>query len=357
MKTFLRPGLTAVCLAGLLLSAPAQERQASLKADRVNVRGEATLQSEVITQLREGEMITVLEEITLEKPGPGEPAKWARVLLPSNTPVWVHKLFIDPDTRTVKASKLNVRAGPGENFSVVGQLANGASVREIRTVGDWMEIEPPSGTYAYVAAEFLQFAEPAPMLADKPAKPATLPAVEPAPEAVKPAMPAKPAPTEPVVPVETVNVEAPPAVATASQPKPVTLPPPPAPPAEPIVAPPPTEAAPPPVVAKPTPKPVTLPEVEIAPAPPATPAPDEPPPKRVVEREGIVKRSWSIQAPSPYLLADPQTGQTVNYLYTADTGLQLKYYVGRHIRVSGPEALDSRWKTPLLKIETLQTLP
>lgn len=371
MKTLVRLSAAAACLAGFLLQAPAEEKKATLKADRVNVRGGATLNSEVITQLRAGETITVLEEITVEKPGPGEPAKWARILLPSNTPVWVHASFIDPATKTVNASKLNVRAGPGENFSVVAQLKKGDAVREIRTVEEWMEIEPPAGACAFVAADFLdlsapsQPAEPALAAKKQEAKPAE-PAEPAKPKELAKLDEPKPAAPAPITTVETVTTDPAPAVATDVKPakpmakadpaKPATLPA-----AEPIVAPPPVVVPP---VAAPSsapaakPAPAALPEPVIAPAPPAKPAVSEPPPKRVVQREGMVKRTWSIQAPTSFALVDPDTGQTINYLYTADTGLQLKYYVGQKIRVSGPESLDARWpRTPMILIETLETLP
>lgn len=372
MKNFSSFSMAAVCLAGVLLSAVADEKKATLTADRVNVRGEATLNSEVITQLREGETVTVLEEITVEKPGPGQPAKWARILLPSNTPVWVYAPFIDPATKTVTASRLNVRGGPGENFSVVARLNQGDAVREIRTVDAWMEIEPPAGTHAFVAAEFLKMETP--MLAantpDRPAEPVT----PPAPETPRPKEMPTPKPPEPIVTVETVTPAPPPAVATDMRANRKTPPPAVVPVPEPIVALPPTQVAPPETTPPPppprtiqprpvrTPEPVKpelpkVPEPVVAPPPPEKPASTEPPPKRIVEREGIVKRAWSIQAPSGFVLEDPVTGQTVNYLYTGETGLQLKYYVGKHIRVTGPEALDSRWKTPLLEVQTLQSFP
>jgi hypothetical protein len=353
MKIFVRI-LTAACLAAVSSAARAEELPATVKGDRVNVRGRATLDSEAITQLRTGETVIVIEQITLPKPGPGEPTNWARILLPANTPVWVSTLFLDPETKTVKGTKLNVRAGPGERFSVVGQLAKGDKVREIRTLEDWMEIEPPPGTYAFVAADLLDLKAPlkTPELAAKKDDKPAVPAPTPEPVKVEPPKPPEPAP---ITKVETVPSEPVPPVAGDIKPKPSVKPVTPAP--EPIVAPPPVVVTPPPVVVTPAPKPV-VPDPVVAPAPPVKPAVEEPPPKRVVEREGVVKRTWSIQAPTPYALVDTTTGQIINYLYTSDTGLQLKYYLGQRIRVSGPEALDSRWpKTPLLTIQTLQTQP
>jgi uncharacterized protein YgiM (DUF1202 family) len=109
-------------------SGRAQPPQPGLvKATDVNVRGQATIYSEVVTQLNEGETVTILEEITLNDPQQGEPAKWYRIALPSDTPVWVHGHFVD-DNRKVTATRLNVRAGPGENFSILGRIEQGTAL-------------------------------------------------------------------------------------------------------------------------------------------------------------------------------------------------------------------------------------
>ena len=46
---------------------------------------------------------------------------------------------------TAGAQPLNLRAGPGENFSIVGRIDRGTPVKEIRTEKSWMEIEAPAG--------------------------------------------------------------------------------------------------------------------------------------------------------------------------------------------------------------------
>ena len=76
----------SVAMGLAVLTARAQET-AVVKKDRVNVRAQATQSSEVITQLKKGEIVAVLEEVTPKKHKRGEPAKWARIQLPSNTPV------------------------------------------------------------------------------------------------------------------------------------------------------------------------------------------------------------------------------------------------------------------------------
>src|SRR6185369_16563798 len=54
------------------------------------------------------------------------------------------------------SKKLNLRAGPGESFSVLGSLERGATVNPVETKNGWIQIEPPANTYAFVAAMYLK---------------------------------------------------------------------------------------------------------------------------------------------------------------------------------------------------------
>ena len=143
----------SICVANFAASG---EEVATVKGDRVNVRGQAKLNSEVVTQLKRGEAVTVLEEIEVKKPKKGDPPKWAKILLPANTPVWVYAPYIELTNKTVNIRRLNVRAGPGENYSILGRLDRGTPVKEIRVVENWMEIEAPATACAFVAADLLE---------------------------------------------------------------------------------------------------------------------------------------------------------------------------------------------------------
>jgi hypothetical protein len=146
-----------------------------------------------------------------------------------------------------------------------------------------------------------------------------------------------------------------------------------------ITAVPPTETTPPPTEPKPadamppttvlTPaEPVVAPPVEhdttagnliAMPTPDSTVEPEppaEPPPPRVVSHEGVVRRTLSIQAPTPYALVNPATGKTVNYLYSPTTNLDLSLYRGLRIVVTGEESLDTRWSTPVVNIRRIHVL-
>ena len=83
----------------------------------------------------------------------------------------------------------------------------------------------------------------------------------------------------------------------------------------------------------------------------------EPPPPRIVEHEGVVRGTFSIQAPSKFQLVSPETKQPIDYLYTTSTNLDLSRYKGMHIIVTGEEALDPRWKnTPVITIQKIEVL-
>ena len=179
-----------------LRSVPLLPGPATVIASNVNVRGQAGLKGEVITHVTKGQPVTVLEEITLKKSAPDEPSAWARIVFPTNAHVWINGSFIDVSNKTVIPKKLNVRGGPGENFSVLGALKRGDAVKDFGAKGDWLEIEPPPDTYAFVAAQYLKQEAPAmPTLAG-----ATEPA--PTPATVAETAPIPTAPTETPVPAE-----------------------------------------------------------------------------------------------------------------------------------------------------------
>jgi hypothetical protein len=291
---------------------------ATVKSADVNVRGRASFTGETVGHLPKGDTVTVLEQITLGRVTQGEPAEWARIALPPGIPVWVDGAYVDADAKTVKARRVNLRGGPGENFSVLGRLEKGAAVKEIKREKGWVEIEAPTNAYAFVAAEFLEMQPP-------PAAVVTAPAPTPAPEpqVVNVNTPAPPvAATEPVAPepgppksqtereLEALNR------ATAAEPAPVA--------------------------------PVPAPE------PPAT---NEPVTPRIITREGFVRRAYNIQAPTDFELRDIQSGSLIDYLQPKP-GQNFKIFVGTRVTVTGPEGMDPRWKrTPVLEVQTVDLMP
>jgi len=202
--------------------------------------------------------------------------------------VWVNSSFIDPNEKTIKPRRLNLRGGPGENYSVLGRLQRGDKVKEVSTKGDWLEIEAPTNSYAFVAAAYLK-QEPAGSL-----------------------------------PVEQTSVPEPASVDTN---------------AAPVFA------------AGDTNIVTTSTEGGTA------PAADEPLAKRVVSREGLVRGTTSIQAPTRFELISTENRKVIDYLFTESPELDLRRYKGLHIVVTGEEGLDERWpNTPVLTIQEITVL-
>jgi len=292
---------------------------AEVDVNNINVRGQASFKGEVITHLHQGDTVTVLEQINLPKHKPDEPAQWAKIAYPAGANVWVNAKYIDADTKTVKPKKLNLRAGPGENYSVVGLITRDSPVNEISNKGNWMEIEPPTNAYAFVAAMYLKQEAPAVAAAN------TAPTAEAAPP---------PAPA----PAETTPA---PALTPVPESQPVAA------------APAPAETTTAPANAAETNATATV----AAMNPPAAPAEQTPPPPRVVTHEGFVRHVSSVIAPTAYELYDTNTFMTIDYLYSTTTNLDLSRYNGLHIVVTGEEGLAERWhETPVLTIQRIYVL-
>jgi hypothetical protein len=103
----------------------------------------------------------------------------------------------------------------------------------------------------------------------------------------------------------------------------------------------------------------------VTPAPAETPKTivtkpkvEDVPLRRVVRREGLVRSTVSIQAPTYYELLNPENRKTINFLHAENLEVNLKDYRGRRIIVTGEEAIDPRWpKTPVIEVETLELIP
>jgi len=278
-----------------LKTVPLVAGPAIVAANHVNVRGQAKLKSEIVTRLTNGEPVTVIEEIVRNDSGPDEPSAWAKISLPPGAHTWVNTTYLDAN-KAVKPKKLNLRAGPGENYSVLGQLQGGETVNPLNVKGDWTEIEPPTNAYAFVAAQYL-----------KQEAPGTLATTTPVAEA----------PVIAATTTDTATTHAPSETGATN----------------------------------------TLADATPVATTPTAPASDEPPPKRIVQREGLVRGTFSIQAPTHFELISPDNGKTIDYLYTTAPSLDLRRYKGLRIIVTGEEGLEERWgNTPMLTIQKIQVL-
>jgi len=342
--------------------------KATVQGDRVNVRARPGLRSEVIGRLRQGQEVTVVEEAFAKQATNTPPEAWWRIQLPPEIAVWVFTDYVDPKTSSVTANQLNVRAGPGFLHQIVGRIPQGTKVEILQRAGDWLRIKAPKGATGYVASFLLKKIEPKPQPPPAaasppktaPAKPAAsqeIPkpkphkqhkAVQPAAPSPQPSAkptapkPAAPKPAAPRLPAPSKAKPAPPRAQARTPLKPVLIPPelrgkPAAPKAGPAL-----------------PKPSA--SRETAPRP--SPAAYNLQKARRAIREGLVRRTWSIQAPAPYVLRGLDTGEAIDYLYPAKPSIRIKPFRGKRVLVEGREYIDSRWpKTPVLLVEKITVAP
>ena len=314
--------------------------------ERVNVRARPSLASEVICQLNTGSRVQVLGHLRSENPG--EPKEWYRIQAPAQSTLWVSSQYIDPNTQAVTASRLNVRVGRGTNFSVVGRIERNTIVTPIRSLAGWTAIQPLPGTEAYLAAEFVDLIpekETESSVSENPSGQAPpIVSDEEIPEIIID----EPKETEPGPQAEN-GTKTPPALGDSTLPPPIY-----------------TE--------EPFPK-----DSESSASDSDSTTADQDPAeepglslseeaaahlKRIITRDGIVRRSRNIQAPAYHRLEDVRTGTTINYLHTGELEVYLgdgpnalKSYEGRKIRVIGVEAIDARWPAiPVIEIEKLRVL-
>jgi uncharacterized protein YgiM (DUF1202 family) len=171
---------------------------ADVNVNDLTVRGEAGLKGEPVVHLHKGDSVTVLEQINLAHHAADEPAQWAKIAYPSSAHVWLDSKYVDA-SGAVTAKKLNLRAGPGENYSVVGVVEKGTSVTQIKTQGHWMQIQPPANAYAFVAARYLKQEALAAAAPPPPPEMPPVPTQVPPQQQINLAPPPPPAPPTPTV--------------------------------------------------------------------------------------------------------------------------------------------------------------
>lgn len=189
--------VTGLCFAGAALGQGLTP--VKVTGQRVNLRSKADLQSEVVGQVEDGE---VLSAKTFQD-------EWVEVVPPESLDLWVYREFVKGNA--VTGDKLYVRAGPGINYSVVGTLQRGTVVAPRGEFGEWLKIAPPPECSLWVSRTYVSSPVPpsAPVreaevaAAPPPPSPVAVPAARVETVAPRPAVPVVEAAAEPAVTVIT----------------------------------------------------------------------------------------------------------------------------------------------------------
>jgi len=87
----------------------------------------------------------------------GQEYGWYRIKLPDQALSFVHQDYIEGNS--VKADRLRVRAGAGTNFNILGILKKGEPVKILSEDGDWLKITPPENCAGWIKKDYLQLSK------------------------------------------------------------------------------------------------------------------------------------------------------------------------------------------------------
>lgn len=135
---------------GLAQGAETPQYRAIITGDSVNLRSGPGVNFEILRKMNKGNAVLVV--------GPGK-NDWLKVNLPRNSKAFIHKKFLSVKNSIygiVNASRVNIRAGEGTRFNVIGQL-NTEDIVEIVLQGkEWIQIFPYSNCFAWVHKDFVK---------------------------------------------------------------------------------------------------------------------------------------------------------------------------------------------------------
>lgn len=128
--------------------------------DRVSLRVSPDLDGYLLDRAMRGEELVYFEKTN----------GWVAVQAPEMLDFWVSSDYVQ--NGIVQPEKLNVRAGPSQNYPVVAVLKAGDVVALRGEFNNWLKIAPPAGSRVWISADYVELIQP----------PAPEPVVEVAPE-------------------------------------------------------------------------------------------------------------------------------------------------------------------------------
>ncbi len=158
IKNLIKPALLAViilslyCMVALVSGAEPADPEARyafpfkgiVNSNKLNVRAQAGIQSEVVCVLEKGAEVEIKRLVD----------DWYGIAAPTNTETWIAADRL-ADNRVIN-DHTPVYAGPGELFSAYLTLSKDDIVEILNRVGHrWVHIKPPADTIVWVNASFI----------------------------------------------------------------------------------------------------------------------------------------------------------------------------------------------------------
>lgn len=114
--------------------------------NRVRLRSQASLDSEIIQEMNKGKLLRVV----------GKEDSWYRVQVPEGIKAYIFRTYVLDGQ--VEGSHVNVRLAPSTEAPILAQLNTGDRVdgKICESNAKWLEITPPQQAYFYVAEEYVE---------------------------------------------------------------------------------------------------------------------------------------------------------------------------------------------------------
>ncbi|MCP4649950.1 MAG: SH3 domain-containing protein [PVC group bacterium] len=118
-----------------------------ITADAVNIRSGPSLNFEIITKLDKDALVLIQET----------QGEWHKIKLPPTSAAYMHRKFLRLAGKQaiVKGNRVNVRAGKGTQFNVLGQLNDRDLVALIAREKEWYKIFPSNNCFAWIHKNFV----------------------------------------------------------------------------------------------------------------------------------------------------------------------------------------------------------
>ena len=123
---------------------------ARVKADHVNIRAGQSNNYEALTEVNKGNDLVVI----------GKNYSWYQVRLPEGSKMYLkmgYLKLLSTEVGEITADRVNIRARPNTNASIIGQLVRGDQFFIKENKGEWLWIRPLAKAQGWVHEDFLEF--------------------------------------------------------------------------------------------------------------------------------------------------------------------------------------------------------
>jgi len=91
----------------------------------------------------------------------GKRYSWYKIALPKRAHLYIKNDYVDVSSKKktykVNGENVNLRAGPGTKYSILGQVSKPKKLNVLGEEGGWYKIEPPDATAGWIHSSQVRF--------------------------------------------------------------------------------------------------------------------------------------------------------------------------------------------------------